>query len=88
MKLSEEEEVSAVSMGGSGAKRPLVIVLAVIGVVALIIGVLLLVAPHSLGFIGTFMGHKHGNHPIRGAVALVVGVGALVGAWFMNKKSS
>lgn len=78
--------MSAVSMGASGAKRPLVIVLAVIGVVAVVIGVLLLVAPHSLGFVGTFMGHKHGNHPIRGTVALVVGLGALVGAWFMNRK--
>jgi hypothetical protein len=80
--------VSAVSMGGSSAKRPLVIVLAVIGVVALVIGVLLLVAPSAVGFIGTFMGHKAGHHPIRGAVALVVGVGALVGAWFMNRKSA
>ncbi len=80
--------MSAVSMGGSGARRPLAIILAVIGVVAVILGVLLLVAPHSLGFIGTFMGHKHGTHPIRGAVALVVGVGVLVGAWFVNKKSS
>jgi hypothetical protein len=78
--------VSAVSMGGSGAKRPVAIILAVIGVVAVVLGVLLLVAPHSVGFVGSFMGHKKGNHPIRGTVALVVGIGALIGAWFMNRK--
>ena len=79
--------MSAVSMGGSGVKRPLAIVLAVIGVALVVIGVLLLVAPHSLGPIGSFLGHKHGTHPIRGAVALVVGAGALVGAWFMGRRS-
>ena len=78
--------MSAVSMGGSGVKRPIAIVLAVIGVAALVIGVLLLVSPHAVGFIGTFMGHKAGHHPIRGTVAIVVGLGALVGAWFMNRK--
>jgi hypothetical protein len=73
-------------MGGSGVKRPIAIVLAVIGVAALVIGVLLLVSPHAVGFIGTFMGHKASRHPIRGTVAIVVGLGALVGAWFMNRK--
>ena len=78
--------MSSASIGGSSSKRPLVIVLAVIGVVAIIVGVLWFTgATPSFLNVGSHV-HK-GGHLIRGSVAVVVGVAALVYAWFLNKRS-
>ncbi len=79
--------MSSASVGGSSSsKRPLVIALGVIGVVAIIVGILWFVgaAPSFLN-IGSHV--KHGGHDFRGGAAIVVGLGALVYAWFVNKKS-
>jgi hypothetical protein len=79
---------ASVSGGSSSSTRTLVIVLAVIGIIALIIGVLYMTAGSSLPSFLTAGSHvKKGNHLARGAVALVVGLALLGGAWFMGRKS-
>ena len=74
--------------GGAGMKRPLVIALAVVGAVFIILAVLFFVGV-DLGPLNT-IGHSgkanHGSHDIRGSVAAVIGVLAIGGAWFMNRK--
>jgi len=64
-----------------------VIALAVVGVVAIIVGILWFTgtAPAFLN-IGSHVKH-HGNHLFRGAVAAVVGIGLLVFAFIQNKKA-
>jgi hypothetical protein len=80
---------ASVSGGASASKKPLVIVLAVIGVVAIIVGVLYMVAGSSLPSFLTAGSHVHkGNHLARGGVALVVGIAAFIGAWFSTKSKS
>jgi hypothetical protein len=82
--------VSAESVGGAGSKRPLVIALAAVGVIFVILAVLFF-AGINLGPLNS-IGHSgkvnHGSHGIRGSISAVVGVVALGGAWFMNKKSA
>jgi hypothetical protein len=80
---------ASVSGGASAGKKPLVIVLAVIGVVAIIVGVLYMVAGSSLPSFLTAGSHVHkGNHLARGGVALVVGIAFFIGAWFSTKSRS
>jgi hypothetical protein len=80
---------ASVPGGASAGKKPLVIVLAVIGVVAIIVGLLYLVAGSSLPSFLTAGSHVHkGNHLARGGVALVVGIAAFIGAWFSTKSKS
>jgi drug/metabolite transporter (DMT)-like permease len=75
--------VSSASVTSSGSKR-LVVILTVIGVLAIIVGVLYMVAGSSLPSFMTAGSHVHkGNHIARGSVAAVVGILALVGAWIM-----
>ena len=79
---------ASVSGGSSSGSRTLVIVLAVIGVIALIIGLLYIVDGNSLPSFLTAGSHvKKGNHLARGAVALVIGIVLLAGAWFTGRKS-
>jgi len=89
IEASEEEEVSSNSVPGSaGSKRPLVITLAVIGVICLVLGILWF-AGAAPGFLDAGSHVKgSGGHNYRGGAAVVVGVVALVGAYVMNKKSS
>jgi len=70
----------------SGNKKPVVIALAVVGVIALIVGILWFVgaAPSFLN-VGSHV--KHGGHLFRGGVAAVIGLGLLVFAWIQNKKA-
>jgi hypothetical protein len=78
---------SASVSGGSAARKPLVAILAAIGIVAIIVGVLYMVAGSSLPSFMVAGSHVHkGGHYIRGAVSLVVGVIALAGAWLSSKK--
>jgi len=78
--------VSSASVTGSGSKR-LVVILAVIGVLAIIVGILYMVAGSSLPSFMTAGSHVHkGNHVARGSVAGVVGILALVGAWIMKRR--
>ncbi len=80
---------ASVSGGTSTSRKPLVIILAVIGVLALIVGILYMVAGTSLPSFLTAGSHVHkGNHLARGGVALVVGVACLIGAWFSSKTKS
>ncbi|HUZ53242.1 MAG TPA: hypothetical protein VMU94_12035 [Streptosporangiaceae bacterium] len=76
--------------GGASSRRPLIIGLAVVGVVFLVLAVLFF-AGVGLGPLDT-IGHSgrtnHGSHDIRGAVSAVIAVVGLGGAWFMNKKSA
>jgi len=74
--------------GGAGTKRPLIITLAVVGAVALIVGILWFAgaAPSFLDAGSHVKGS--GNHVYRGAAGVVVGIAALAGAWFMNKRSA
>jgi hypothetical protein len=79
---------ASVSGGASGGSRALVIVLAVIGVIALIVGLLYMVDGNSLPSFLTAGSHvKKGIHIARGALALVIGVALLAGAWFTGRKS-
>lgn len=75
--------------GGAGSKRSLVIVLAIIGVVFIILAILFF-AGVGLGPLNS-IGHSgkvnHGSHGIRGSVSAVIGVLALAGAWFANRKA-
>ena len=75
------------STSGSGNKKPVVIALAAVGVIALIVGILWFVgaAPAFLN-VGSHVKHS-GSHLFRGGVAAVVGLGLLVFAWIQNKKA-
>jgi uncharacterized membrane protein HdeD (DUF308 family) len=80
---------TSVSRGTSTSKKPLVIILAVIGVLAIIVGILYMVDGTSLPSFLTAGSHVHkGNHLARGGVALVLGVACLIGAWFSSKTKS
>jgi len=80
---------TSVSDGTSTSKKPLVIILVVIGILAIIVGVLYMVAGTSLPSFLTAGSHVHkGNHLARGGVALVLGVACLIGAWFSSKTKS
>lgn len=74
--------------GGAGSKRPLVILLAVIGVVFIVLAVLFF-AGVNMGPLDT-IGHSgkanHGSHGIRGSICAVIGVLAFVGAWISSKR--
>ena len=75
--------------GGVGSKRPLVIALAVVGVVFVILAVLFFagVGMGPLDSVGHSGKVNHGSHGIRGAVSAVIGVVALAAAWWANRKS-
>ncbi len=70
--------------GGSAGRRSLAIILAILGILAIIAGILYLAgAANSLHFM---VGSVHkGHHPIRAAVSFVAGVALLAGAWFAGK---
>jgi hypothetical protein len=79
---------ASVSGGASSGSRALVIVLAVIGIIALIVGLLYLVDGNALPSFLTAGSHvKKGNHLARGTVALVIGIVLLAGAWYTARKS-
>jgi hypothetical protein len=66
-----------------------VLVLAIIGVVFIVLAILFF-AGVGLGPLNS-IGHSgkvnHGSHGIRGSVSAVIGVVALAGAWFANRRS-
>jgi hypothetical protein len=81
--------VSSTVSGGAASKRPLVIALAVVGVLFIILAILFF-AGVGLGPLNT-IGHSgkvnHGSHDIRGSVSAVIGVLAVIGAWIASRKS-
>jgi hypothetical protein len=92
IRLPKEEEVSSASVSGSGAsgKRPVVITLAVVGVLALVYGILNLVVknlPKAITLYSNAHG-KNATHPLHAIVAIVVAVALFAGAWWMSRKSA
>ena len=81
---------TSVSDGTSTSRKPLVIILAVIGILAIIVGVLYMVAGTSLPSFLTAGSHVHkgGNHLARGGVSLIAPHPCLIGAWFSSKSKS
>jgi hypothetical protein len=84
--------VSSASVSGPSAsgRRPLVITLAVIGVLALIYGILNLIVkglPKALTLYSS--SHKTNiTHPLHGVVAIVIGVILFGIAWWFNRSRS
>ncbi len=74
----------SVSTSG-GSKRALVIVLAVIAVIALILGILWF-AGAAPSFLDSGSHVKSGGHIFRGIAGIVVGLVCGAGAWWTNKK--
>ena len=70
--------------GGSADRRPLAVILTVLGVLAIIAGILYLAGvANSLHFM---VGSVHkGHHLVRAAVSFVVGIALLTGAWFVAR---
>jgi uncharacterized membrane protein YidH (DUF202 family) len=76
---------SARASGNSAGRRPLAVILAILGVLAIIAGILYLAgAANSLHFM---VGSVHkGHHLVRAAVSLVAGIALLIGAWFAARR--
>ena len=81
---------ASVPSGASTSRKPLVIILAVIGIVAIILGILYLIGGSAVPHFLVSGSHVTGNghHLARGGVALVVGIAALIGSWFATKSKS
>ena len=72
--------------GGQSSKRTIALVLAVIGVLGIILGIVYAAVP--AGDLPAILGSTtpaNGHHPIRMVVAFVVGAVFLVIAYFVNK---
>ena len=77
---------SVSNAGGQPSKRPIALVLAIIGVLGIILGIVYVAVP--AGNLPSIFGHTtpaNGHHTVRMAVSFVVGVACLVGAYFVNK---
>ena len=77
---------SVSNAGGQPSKRPIALVLAIIGVLGIILGIVYLAVP--AGNLPSIFGHTtpaNGHHVVRMAVSFVIGVACLVGAYFVNK---
>jgi hypothetical protein len=77
--------VASQSVSSGGSKRSLVIILAVIAVLALILGVLWM-SGSAPSFLDSGSHVKSGGHIFRGIAGLVVAVVCGAGAWWANKK--
>lgn len=71
--------------GSSSGKRTLAVVLAIVGILAIVAGVLYIAGvANSLHFM---VGSVHqGHHIARAGVSFVVGVVFLIGAWFTGRR--
>ena len=78
--MSSSTSTSKASSGMSSGRGPLVIILAIIGVLGIIAGILYISgAANSMHFmVGSV---HHGSHGVRAIVSFVVGVAFLVGAF-------
>jgi hypothetical protein len=88
--IFEEEHVSSASTSGapsgaSSSRGPLVIVLTVIGILAIIAGILYVSgAANSIHFmVGSV---HHGHHQIRAIVSFVIGIACLIGAYIARTR--
>ena len=70
---------SVSNAGGQPSRRPIALVLAVIGVLGIILGIV---------YLASIFGHTtpaNGHHQVRMIVSFVIGVACLAGAYFVNK---
>ena len=77
---------SVSNAGGQPSRRPIALVLAIIGVLGIILGIVYLAVP--AGNLPSIFGHTtpaNGHHTVRMAVSFVIGVACLVGAYFVNR---
>ena len=77
---------SVSNAGGQPSKRPIALVLAIIGVLGIILGIVYVAVP--AGNLPSIFGHTtpaNGHHTVRMAVSFVIGAACLVGAYFVNK---
>jgi uncharacterized membrane protein len=76
---------SASAPGGSASRGPLVIILAVIGILAIIAGIMYVSgAANSLHFMAGSA--HHGHHLVRAIVSFVVGIAFLIGAYIAKSR--
>lgn len=81
--------MSAASMSGrSSGSRTLAIILAIIGILALIAGIIYLASTSVPSFMAAGSHQHSGHHMIRAIVSLVIGVVLLAGAWFTGRRGS
>ena len=78
--------MSSESVSSGGSNRSLVIILAVVAVIALILGILWM-AGAAPSFLDSGSHVKHGGHIFRGIAGIVVGIAAGAGAWWARKKA-
>jgi hypothetical protein len=85
--LAEKQVNHVHSAPTSPGRRALAVILAIIGVLAIIAGILYVAgAANSLHFmVGSV---QKGHHLVRAAVSFVVGVALLAGAWFVARAGS
>jgi ribose/xylose/arabinose/galactoside ABC-type transport system permease subunit len=78
---------TAVTPSGFNARRLMVLILAILGILSIIAGILYLAGTaNSLHFM---VGSTHkGHHAVRAAVSFVIGLALLAAAWFANRSSS
>lgn len=81
--------MSSTVSGGAGSRRPLVIALAVVGVLFIILAVLFFagIGMGPLDSIGHSGKVNHGSHGVRGSISAVIGVVAIAGAWITSRKT-
>jgi uncharacterized membrane protein len=76
---------SASAPSGSAGRGPLVIILAVIGILAIIAGIMYVSgAANSLHFMSG--SSHHGHHLVRAIVSFVVGIAFLIGAYIAKSR--
>ena len=76
---------SASAPSGSAGRGPLVIILAVIGILAIIAGIMYISgAANSLHFMSGSA--HHGHHLVRAIVSFVVGIAFLIGAYIAKSR--
>ncbi len=80
--------MSTASAASGNARKPVVLVLAIIGALAIIVGILWMlgVAPGFLN-VGSHVKASSGHHLYRGAVAIIVGLALGVFAFIQSRKS-
>jgi len=79
--------VNSAGTPGSAAtgKRALTLILAIIGILGIILGLLYLLAAKSLP--GMMVGHvHHGRHFVRASVSIVAGLAFLAAAWLAGRR--
>jgi hypothetical protein len=75
--------MSAENPADGTGRKPLVLALALLGLLALIVAIL-----WTAGLTPGFINSSHGGgHALRGAVAAVAGLVLLVVAWIQNKRA-